>query len=678
MKTKILKIAGITLLALSAFVWAAPYMLRGKIIGLIRAHINKKIQGHVNFTGADISLFRHFPKLSVGLENLQVTCVGEFQDDTLFMARQLDLACDLKSLISGQGIRVNAVTVEEPRIHAVVHQNGHANWNILNTSGSESADSSANGFEWALQRYTIHNGHLQYLDEKKQMKMVMENFEQDCRGHFNADIYTLKTKTTAETADISFTGPIPYRVSVKTILDIDFHVDNKTHTYTFNSDQVAFNDLKFHTEGFFQWINDSSYNMNIRYKVPSTNFKSLLSLLPSVYQKDFASIESNGQVNFNGFVKGKYDQIHSPSYHANLYVVNGFLKYPDLILPIENIHFGLQVNNPDGLPDHLSINLTEAHAEISREKIDMHLLLKNLNTRPFIDFAFAGKLELTSISKAVKTDSSTKLHGLLAADIHAIGIIPGKDSQKKDKFRSWGELHLTDFGFASKNHPVELALEELVLTLSQKNIVVNELAGGFGSTHVHATGTVNNFFEYALKGLPLNASFDIKADQVNLRDWTSSHGVDPVSGPISIPANMDLYIQATAEGLHFDNLDLQDVSCKMAISEQTVHFQNLKAKGLNGDIMVEGNYSTLESEEHPEIAFIYDVKNVDIQKTFLAFNSIRRIMPVAKFMTGNIDAHMTLNGKLNNDMTTDPATEQGEEISYSPVGLYPISVPWIN
>jgi hypothetical protein len=81
---------------------------------------------------------------------------------------------------------------------------------------------------------------------------------------------------------------------------------------------------------------------------------------------------------------------------------------------------------------------------------------------------------------------------------------------------------------------------------------------------------------------------------------------------------------------------------------------------LDGDILLEGSYSTQEGPESPEFALTYDVKGLDIQKTFFAFNTIRKIMPVAKFMSGNIDAHLTLNGRLHNDMTTDPATLQGD------------------
>ena len=93
---------------------------------------------------------------------------------------------------------------------------------------------------------------------------------------------------------------------------------------------------------------------------------------------------------------------------------------------------------------------------------------------------------------------------------------------------------------------------------------------------------------------------------------------------------------------------------------ETIQLIKVKANGLDGDITMDGTYSTLESRENPEIALTYDVKGLDIQKTFFAFNTVRKIMPVAKFMAGNINAHMTLNGRLHDDMTTDLQTLHGE------------------
>jgi hypothetical protein len=667
MKSKILKITGITLLVLITFVWAAPSLFKGKIASLVKAHINKDLKAHVNFSDVDISLFRHFPKIAIGLDNVQVICVGEFQDDTLITAKQFDIACDIRSLISGDSIHVYSITVNEPRVHARIHKDGHSNWNIFNSDPSltENIGSAQRPIQLDIQRYAVHKGYVDYVDEGRGIHVEIANLEHEGRGNFSSDLFTLKTRTSADAIQFDLTGAIPYRVTAKTSIDMSFRVENKTHTYSFNTDQVSLNDLKLHTEGFFQWINDSSYNMNIKFKTPSTKFKNILSMLPSVYQKDFASIESSGQINFNGFIKGKYDEKHFPAYHTNFYVRSGFFKYPDLPVPVENINLGFQIDNPDGMADHLTVNVSEGHAEINNDTLDLRLLLKNLKTKPFIDFAFVGKLDLANISKCMKLDPGTRLCGMLNADVHAKGNIPEMEKPKKDIFQSAGDFNLTDFSYTSKMYPGGIALNELLMTFNSKNVLINKLKGEYLATNIDATGTLNNLFDFALRNKPLNASINLKADEFNLREWIRSDKSDSgaASGLINtfaVPDNIDFTIQAEAGKFHFDNLDLQNLSCQLLISDQTLRLHNLKANGLDGDIAIEGTYSTVEGRENPEIALTYDVKGLDIQKTFFAFNSVRKIMPIAKFMSGNLNAHMSLNGRLNDDMTANLQTLHGE------------------
>jgi AsmA-like C-terminal region len=658
MKSKILKITGAATLVLTAFVCIAPWLFKGKIIHLVKAHVNRDLRAHVNFSGVDISLFRHFPKIAIGLDNVQVTCVGEFQGDTLIIAKQFDIACDIRSLLSGDSIKLYSITVNEPRFHVIINKEGHSNWNIMKSDDypNENIDSSARPFKLDIQRYAIHNGYVDYEDERKNIHVVIVNLEHEGRGNFSSDLFTLHTRTTADAINFDFSGSIPYQVTAKTSIDLAFRVDNKTHTYSFNTDQASFNDLKLHAEGFFQWINDSSYNMNIKFKTPSTEFKNILSMLPSVYKKDFASIESNGQVNFNGFIKGKYDEKHFPAYHVNLFVQNGFFKYPDLPIPVENIKLALQVDNPDGMEDHAILNISEAHAEINHDPLDMHILVKNLKTKPFVDLAFVGKLDLANISKLIKLEPGTKLSGSMAANIHANGTIPGMENHKKEPFQAGGNFDLDSFSYSSKSYPGGIALNKLLMTFNPKNVIINELKGEYLTTHIGLTGTLNNLFDFAIRNQPLNASIDLKADEFNLREWVKRDKITP----FIVPSNIDFTINAQADKFHFDNLDLQNLSGKLVISDETVQLIHVKANGMDGDIILDGTYSSLENSENPEIALTYDVKGLDIQKTFFAFNAIRKIIPVAKFTAGNINAHMSLNGRLHDDMTTDLQTLQGE------------------
>jgi AsmA-like C-terminal region len=667
MKRKILRITGITLFVIVALAGTAPWLFKGKIISLVKSAASKNLRAHVNFSDVDISWFRHFPDITVGLDSLNVTCVGEFQGDTLISAKQFNIRCDIRSFISGDSIKIYSITAIEPRFHAVVNKEGHSNWRTIKPDSSlnEIAGTSGRSFELEIQRYTIQKGFIDFQDESKNIHVQVINLEHEGRGNFNSEVFTLNTKTTADAVNFDFNGAIPLRLTAKTTIDLAFHVENKTHTYSFNTDQVSLNDLKLHTEGFFQWINDSSYNMNIKFKAPSTKFKNILSMLPSVYQKDFATIETNGQVNLNGFIRGKYDEKHFPAYHTNLYVTDGYFKYPDLPFPVGNIHLGFQLDNPDGIADHRTINISEAHAVIDHDTVDMHLLVKNLETKPFIDFALVGKLDLGNITQWMKPEPGTKWSGLVIANIHAKGKIPESEKQKKDVFQSWGDFDVSDFLYSSKTCPGGIALNELIMSFNAKNVLIQDMKAAYLKTHLDATGSLNNLFDFALRNKPLKASIEFKADELNLREWmkTNSNGSENgivINKPFVVPDYIDFTIHAGVDKFHYDNLDLQNLSCNLLISDQSIQFSHVAAKGMDGDINIDGTYSTLENRDYPEFALTYDVKGLDIQKAFFAFNTARKIMPIAKFIKGNVNAHMSMNGRLNDDMTADLQSIQGE------------------
>ena len=70
---KALKITGIALLVLIAFAFAIPILFKGKILTLVKSGINKNVNATVEFNDLSLSIFRHFPKLSVAVQNVSVT-----------------------------------------------------------------------------------------------------------------------------------------------------------------------------------------------------------------------------------------------------------------------------------------------------------------------------------------------------------------------------------------------------------------------------------------------------------------------------------------------------------------------------------------------------------------------------------------------------------------------------
>ena len=669
MKNKILKITGLSLLVLISFALATPFLFQGKILRHVKVRLNKDLKAHVNFSGLDISWFRHFPHMAIGLNDLTVTGTGEFSNDTLVAAKQLDLSFSLLSTLFKDSIHIYSISLEEPRIQAIILKNGHSNWNIskTETQPNENKTVFAKPLSYDLDRYAIHDGYLSFSDEAAHRSALIEHMNQEGKGDFSEEHFILKTKTTADAVSFDNGGALPWLTRAKAIMNIAFQVDNRTHTFAFQDGELAFNDLSLHTDGFFQWINDSSYNMDLRFDLPSKDFKHILSVLPALYENDFSTIKTSGSANLTGLIKGRYDNKHRPAYHVYLDIKNGFFQYADLPKPVQHINLFIHIDNPDGLADHTTINIPKGHMELANDTLDFHMLLKGTGAEPQIDAAARGKIDFAKVSQWCKLTPGTRLKGALIGDAYVEENGMPNEKHSHEPLRAGGNIDLSNFSFASAAHPGGLSLDELLVSIHPDNVMINELKGEWQTTHFTADGAFKNLFADLLKNKPVEGSIHLNADELSLNDWMGIHtdtsamvAASGTTHPFLVPGNINLTVIADVGKVHYDNLDMQNLSGTLRISDETVQLENIKAETLEGSLVINGSYSSKNSASRPDIHFSYDAKNLDVQKAFFAFNTMQKIMPVGKFISGKLSAQMTMIGKLGANMAPDLSTLSGE------------------
>ena len=774
---RILKITGITLLALIVIAFILPFMFKGKIMEIAKKEINKNVNAKVDFKDVNISLFRHFPHAAVGLENLQVIGIGDFSKDTLIAAKQIDVAMNLMSLFGGSEMKIYTITIDKPRIHAIVNKEGKANWDITKPDTTSTQQEEESDFRMSLKKYSINDAYVSYVDIPGNMSSEIFHLNHSGSGDFTSDLFTLKTKTSAESVSFSYEN-IPYLFNANTSLDADILVDNKNDKYTFKTDDIALNDLKLSSEGYFQFVNDSTYGMDIKFNAPSTEFKTLLSLVPAIYNNDFSKIKTSGKAVFNGFVKGEYNSVKIPAYQINLNVENGFFQYPDLPQPVKNIELAAKVDNPDGITDHTVVDISKGHIEFGNYPFDFTLLLKNPMTVQYIEAAIKGKLNLAQVTKFVKLSGDTKLSGLLDADASAKGNLavimqqkPGPFSangfvnitnlnysskdfpqpisnsniqikfenpdgvadhtviqipaahleignnpidfnvliknpatvlyfdgaakgkfnlasvsqfttlepgtklsgmlaadisfkgnkaaiDKKDyeKINSAGTFSVSDVNYVSRDYPGGINVNNAVFTFNPKNITLNTLNAEYLKSKITANGSIDNAIGYALKDEPIAGNLNVHADKLNLNDFmgTDTAASDgAASDPFPVPQNIDFTLNAGVDKLTYDKTEYDNVKGTVVIKDETVNLKDLQMNALGGAIGLNGSYSTKNDKKHPDISLAYDVKNLDAEKTFYAFNTVQKLMPVGKFISGVINSQLTINGRLGSDMMPD-------------------------
>ena len=128
---KIAKITGIILACILSLMFILPMAFQGKIKEMVIAEGNKMLNAEFGFDGINISLFRDFPKASVGIEGLWLKGINEFENDTLAFIGEAQVAVDVMSLFSDTGFDISKVLLADTKMKAIILENGHPNWEVM-------------------------------------------------------------------------------------------------------------------------------------------------------------------------------------------------------------------------------------------------------------------------------------------------------------------------------------------------------------------------------------------------------------------------------------------------------------------------------------------------------------------------------------------------------------------
>ena len=333
---RILAIAGTVLLLLLVLLFAAPYLFRGQIEQRVKTAANESVNARVDWQGLSLTLFRNFPNLTVSLDGLTTVGVGKFQGDTLAAVRHLrvvlDLASVLGSVMGGKPVVVRAVELDGPRLRLVALEDGTANWDIMKKTPETAQPAKASKpMAVSLRRFEISDAAVAYDDAKSRLHATVVGFDQSLSGDFSQNQVSIKTMADADTVSVTFAG-IPYLNRVRLGLTADVAADFAKKAYTLKDTELRLNDLKLGVSGSANTAG-KNIGLDLAFNAPSTNFRSILSLVPAVYAHDFDKVKTSGTIAVNAKIKGEYGDNAFPALAVNAKVDNAAFQYPDLPLP---------------------------------------------------------------------------------------------------------------------------------------------------------------------------------------------------------------------------------------------------------------------------------------------------------------------------------------------------------
>ncbi len=659
---KALKISAITLGAVLLLMFILPFAFKGKIKEQVQKEINKNLNASVAFDGVGLSLFSHFPDMTLNLKKLNVVGINEFSKDTLAGIPSLSLTLNLMSVIRGKDYEVKQVLLDSPRLLFKVLKDGKVNWDIMKPSGTADTSAAPSAFKVKLNKVRINNGNFIYDDAQTPMYFALNGLDGGLSGDMTAELTSLKINAAAREMIADYDG-VRYmgktRISLNTLLDADL----KNWKFTFKGAAFSLNDLHFLADGFFAMPRDG-YDMDIRFAAKENTFKSFLSLIPAMYAKDFASVKTDGTMAFDGFVKGKYTDLLIPSFGLNLKIVNAMFSYPGLPGNVTNINVLAAITNPDGVTDHTVVDVSKLQLQLMQNPVDATFTLKTPVSDPEINGMLKGTLNLSDVSKVYPLGDKTALSGLIKADVTLNGKMSSIEKGLYEQFKAAGYATVEKMAYSSPALPQAVQMSYARLDFSPAFLSLSGLAMTIGKNDLAANGRIENWLPYFLKkNAILMGSLTTTSMLMDLNSLITGTPSTTTTEPakltiVEIPGNIDFTLNSKFNKLIYDTYDMQNAGGTIRVKDKTLFLDGLNMNMLGGSMALTGTYSTVDPAK-PKVDINMAIKEVDVQQAFKTFNTVKSFAPVAEKLTGKITTNLKFNGNLTKEMMPDLVSLSG-------------------
>ncbi|WP_421753821.1 AsmA-like C-terminal region-containing protein [Croceimicrobium sp.] len=647
----------IVLLLASAMV--LPIVFKDSILERIKQEANANLNAKFDFKDVDLSLITTFPYFGFSLEGLEISGIEEFEGEKLLSAGEFSLSIDLMSVLSGESYRIEKIAVNDLDLNVLILENGKANFDIMKETEA-SADTVQSGestpFHLALSSYELNNINLNYRDLEGDMTFALQGLNHAGSGDFTENVVGLKTHTEVEAMSFSMEG-MDYLSRVHLESDFDMDLIQDKFRFNFGKNYVSLNGLQLNFEGWLA-MPDESIDMDLKFNSPDNSFKSLISLIPALYYKDFESLKTSGEFKLNGLVQGKYINEIYPSFNINLMIREGFFQYPDLPSAVSDVNIDFQLVNKSRNLDNMALHIPRMEAKVAGSQISGSLDLKDPMRDPDFKFLAQAKANLEDLSKALPMEGY-EMAGVIDMDMNASGRLSMIDNEQYDALKAGGYAKASNLQFGGDSLGMEISLPKAELSLSPQMAKLGPTTLIYEGNTMEMQGQLDNLLSYALRDELLRGELEFYSPRLDLLalagEESTEASTDAVESDtaalavIRLPENIDFHLNAKVDSLLYDQIRISQLVGGVRLKEGRASLENVKMQMLGGAMRMNGGYDS--KPELPLAEFDFAIEGFSFRESYEALDMVKQIAPIMKNMEGRYTMDLSMSTLLGSDMS---------------------------
>ncbi|MEI6454796.1 MAG: AsmA-like C-terminal region-containing protein [bacterium] len=451
---KILKISAITfgvILFLLLALLLTPLLFKDKVAEVLKNTANKSLRTEVNFSGMELSFFRHFPNLTVTLSDLTLKASAPFTGDTLIAARDISFGINLKSLIKGP-IEITRVYINKGKIILQYNEKGASSFDIFPPSSSDTAstDTTTGIAKFQVESIAFIKTDFIYSDPSIPLKVVAHGINYHGKSLLTNDILRLTSRVQIDSLDciynrVAFIRSKPVRANLSTRINLN-SFEMKFDKNDFYIRDVPFEfrgEFSFRKKGYdlflslFSMLGEEYISGSVRliseenlWLFVKTDIN--LNLEPWSKALGVSDVELRGLFSMKLNAEGEFRTgqnpdsrepdtipLSIPNFTLNSKLVNGYFHYKKLPEALTGISFVLDLSTTGNDYNNLKIQLEDLKAGFMKNKIEGFFRLDGFRDLP-IEANLFTTVNLEELRRVIPLDS-IDLKGMLELNLFAKG-----------------------------------------------------------------------------------------------------------------------------------------------------------------------------------------------------------------------------------------------------------------
>jgi hypothetical protein len=631
--------AGLLVLLFLLFIGLTMYVNSHKkeLIAQATETIHTKLSGNVTIEDLNVSLFRHFPSLSIRLINVSVTdSLYSKHQHKLLSAENLFVRLSTPSLITGR-VLVNKFTLRNGGFYLFTDSTGYSNGYLLKPKNSNPPKPS-NTNEAAkklLEKVLVENFsfHLEDVPGDKLYNITVEKLEASVKK--SGEIFSIDVDKKLQIGGIAFknkNGSFVGKQSMAGKYTLQFDAAQKK--LSFNDMNLKIGEQPFVFTGVFLLGKENSFQLHITSQQILVDFARSL-LTPKISKSiGIVSVKQPLDVDatIGGSLAGGDPRVQVKFTTQNNQVDSKFINMTQCSFTGEYLNEVVPGNGYTDENSHIYVK------DMSGIWEGMKLNIKDLNvmnlSHPSIAVQASSKFPLNELNSALQSETMKFTDGQGEFSLSYSGRTDSISSKNSTLI---GYLRFKN-GTLFLNGP-QTSIQKCngVFSFNNANLLVDSLKGELAGNAVYMKGRANNVLSVLSDDhVPVSLDWNIYAPEINLNSIrsvlmrkvsTKQTKNKRKTGISKTVENIDHLLSSgavtaslRADRLRIEKMDARNFTASIQLEGNTWAVKSASLQHGDGSVAVSAYIKELSPNR---LIFTSEIalKNVDAKKTFYAFEN---------------------------------------------------------